>query len=130
MAHTQSAYEAIDGDAYDLVNRLTTLSGAFPEDLHTTVQPLDKKSVAGFMEQAAQYNTRTGWTQTDNANIGLALSNAGEWAAPDGFGAIDSRRPVGPFYQKITDLAYYNNRDFFISANPVLGVQGIYESSR
>lgn len=128
LSHAQSAYEVIDGDAYDLVNRLATLSGAFPADLHTTVQPLDKKSVAEFMEQAAQYNTRTGWTQTDNANIGLALSNAGEWATPDGFGAIDSRRPAGPFYQKITDLAYYNNRDFFISANPVLGVQGIYES--
>lgn len=129
LTHAQSAYEDVDGAAYDLVNRLSTLSGELPQGIHTTVQPLDKKSIAGFMEQAAQYNTRRGWTQTDNANIGLALSNAGEWAAPDGFGAIDSRRPAGPFYQKITDLAYYNNRDFFISANPVLGFQGIYENA-
>lgn len=129
LVQAQSAHVDIDGNAVDLINRLSTLSGALPDDMHNTVQPLLSKDVASFMEQARLYNTRKGWSSVDNSNIMLALSNSGEWSGPDGMGAIASKKEVGPFYPKITDMIYYNDRRFFLSVNPVLGVQGIYENA-
>ncbi len=124
LSMAQSAHVTVDGSEYYLINRLSTLSGRLSDSVHTIVQPLDNRSVAQFMEQTRQYNNISGWSRVDNANIALGLSNVGEWASPDGDGAIDSKTPLTPFYQKVTDLLYSNKKGFFISVNPVVGVEG------
>jgi hypothetical protein len=125
--NAQSNLVSIDGETIDLINRLSTLSGSIPEDLHTTVQPMDAKLVSDFLEQAKRYNTHKAWSRTDNIALSIAASNVGEWAEPDGNGAIASENPIGPFYQKITDLYSYNNRNFFLAINPEIAYQGIFE---
>lgn len=127
IVFAQSAHIAVDDPDYYLINRLTTLSGTISDSTHTFVQPLDNRSVAAFMQQARLYNNQKGWSKTDNSNIAIALSNTGEWSIPDGMGAIDSKIPLSPFYEKITDFLYYNKKDFFISFNPVLGTEGIFD---
>lgn len=128
LSTAQSAHVPVDEDAVYLIRRLSTLTRSLNQNSHTTVQPLLAKDVAAFMEQSRLHNLAKGWGQTDNSNISLVLSNTGEWAQPDGAGAIDARRPLGPFYQKMTDMLYLNNRRFFMSVNPMLGLQGMYEN--
>lgn len=123
----QSSFLPIDGETITLINRLSTLSGELPKDLHTSVQGLDAKSAATFLENAKRYNTHKAWSRTDNIALSIASSNVGEWTEPDGNGAIDAENPIGPFYQKITDLYHYNSNNFFVAINPEIAYQGIYE---
>ena len=129
QSYAQAGFEPIDGEASMLINRLSTLSGKFPDSLHTLVQPLDAKTVANFLSDAKLYNNKIGWSAIDNDRIALAISNVGEWAMPDGKGAIPSSKPAGPFYPTQTDFLYSKSRNFFLSVNPVVGVQYNRESS-
>ncbi|RQO30620.1 hypothetical protein DBR32_07750 [Taibaiella sp. KBW10] len=128
--YAQSAHVDINDGTYGFLNRIETLSGSFSDYLHLSTQALSRKDVALYIKDAQRINLKRGWSNVDNALMSRYLSQNGEWASEDGDGALDSRNPVmGTFYKKKTDFIYHNSRNFFLSANPVLGYQGIYETT-
>lgn len=129
-SYAQSGNVDLNDGTTAFLNRIETLSGSFSDYLHLTTQPLSRRDAALYIKDAQRINLKRGWSNVDNALMSLYLSKNGEWASEDGDGAIDSRNPVlRTFYKKKTDFIYHNGRNFFLSANPVLGYQGLYENT-
>lgn len=130
MATAQSGLVDIQDGTATYLSRIEALSGELSDELHTTVQPLQRKDVVAFLKEAQQQNLRKGWSNTDNGLMSRYLGQNGEWVTEDHDGAIQSRMPVmNTFYKTKTDFIYHNSRNLFLSVNPVLGYQGLYERS-
>lgn len=127
-AFAQSSTVDINDGSAEFLNRIEALSGSFSDSLFLTQQPLTRKDVADHIESAQRGNFTTGWSNIDNTLMRNYLSKNGEWASPDGDGALNSRTPILGLYKKQTDFIYHNKNGFFISVNPILGYQGLYET--
>lgn len=130
-ASGQDTYLQSGSDEYHLLERLEATSGALSDELFLNTQPVSRKDAVLFLqaEKADAYNS--GLSNADNYNINRAISISGEWVPPNGDGAIDSRHSLwNTFYRKQPDFLHINKNGFFLAANPVLGIQGIYEKDK
>lgn len=128
QANAQSAPVDIQDGTAPYLNRIEALSGSFSDQLHSTVQPLLRRDVANFLKEAQRLNLKNGWSNTDNGLMSRYMAANGEWMTEDHDGAVRSRMPVwNTFYKTTTDFIYHNDRNLFLSVNPVLGYQGLYE---
>ena len=126
-ARAQTTYLQLGQEDYQLLDRLETRSGAFSNDLFSTFKPIPRKGAVRFLEQTQQQSQ--GLSRIDQERVARAISVSGEWAS-GGAGAIDSRTPwFNTFYKKQPDFFSIQNPDFFLSVNPVLTAQGIYEQA-
>lgn len=126
----QTTYLQLGHEDYPLLDRLETRSGRLSDNLFTTVKPVSRKALVPFLEAQRTMADSIGLTAIDRYNIDHMISVSGEWAE-NGDGAIDSKLPwfKGTFYKKQPDLVHVKTDNFFLSLNPVLAVQGIYEST-
>lgn len=123
----QSTYLPIGHEDNHLLDRLETRSGKLSNDIFLATQPVSRKGEVSFLTEEKEGGV--GLTNIDKYNIDRAISVSGEWAS-DGNGAIDSKHPwFKKFYKKQPDLVYVNTDNFFLSANPVLTAQDIYEQN-
>ena len=130
QANAQSTPVDIQDGTAQYLNRIEALSGSFSDELHSTVQPLQRRDVANFLKEAQRLNLKNGWSNTDNGLMSRYMASNGEWMTEDHDGAVRSRMPVwNTFYKTTTDFIYHNDRNLFLSVNPVLGYQGLYERS-
>lgn len=127
MADAQTTYLQLGSEDYNVLDRLETKSGSLSNDLFLTVKPVPRKRMVKFLMEQMDDSASNNLSQIDQYNILHAISTSGEWA-PDEDGAIDSKRPwFNTFYKKQPDLLYVKTDDFFLSLNPVLTLQGMYD---
>ena len=129
VTNAQVTYLPLGQEEYHLLDRIETRSGYLSDSTFLTAKPISRKAEVDFLQKQRQDARITELTNVDLYNMYHALSASGEWAA-GGDGAINSKHPVfNAFYRKQPDLVFVNEKGFFLSINPVLGAQGIYESN-
>jgi len=131
LAGAQNTYLPSGSEEYRLLERLETRSGILSDNLFLNMQPVSRKEAVQFLMEEKQNGINSGMSNVDNYNINRALSVSGEWVPPSGDGAIDSRHSLwNTIYRKQPDFININRNGFVFVANPVLGIQGIYENDK
>ncbi len=126
-ASAQTTYLQLNQEDYHLLDRLETRSGALSDDLFLTVKPVARKSAVSFLQEQRKDARITELSGVDRYDIAHAISVSGEWALEEN-GAIDSKKPIlKTFYKKQPDFIYVNTDNFFLSVNPIITAQGMYE---
>lgn len=126
QAVAQTTYLQLGQEDYQLLDRLETRSGRLSNDLFLSVKPVSRKGAVKFLEEQ---DTSVTLTEIDKYNIAHMISVSGEWASDEN-GAIDSKRPwFKSLYKKQPDLVHVKTDNFFLSANPVLTAQAMYEKN-
>lgn len=124
---SQHTYLPLGSDAYFLLDRLSTLSGNYPDTLFQNAMPVTRASLAGYLYEQKSHPYDNDFSRVDYYNINRAIANSGEWE-PNGNGFIPSRHPWGKaFYQNTTNLISVDRPGFFLSVNPVLSATAIYQ---
>ena len=128
-AQAQTTYLQLNQEDYHLLDRLETRSGRLSDDLFLFVKPVSRKSAVEFLQWQRKESRIDNLSEIDKYNVAHAISVSGEWALEQN-GAIDSKRAIlKNFYKKQPDLIYVNNDNFFLSANPIITAQGMYEKN-
>ena len=126
-ANAQTTYLQLGHEDYNVLDRLETRSGVLSNDLFLTVKPMPRKHMVKFLVEQMEDSSGNQLSLIDQYNIERAISASGEWA-PYEDGAIDSKRPwFNTFYKKQPDMLHVKTDDFFLSLNPVLTAQGLYD---
>jgi hypothetical protein len=122
----QTTYLETGVDEYNILDRLETLSGRLTNDFMLTLKPISRKGTVSFLS-ALQDSNATHLSAIDKYNIAHLISKNGEWYK-DSTGTINSKKPLFKnFYKKQPDFFYINKDNFFLSLNPVISGQAIYE---
>jgi len=125
----QTTYLQLGQEDYQLFDRFETRSGRLSTDIFTTIKPISRKGAVSFLEGIRRAGDTIGLSDIDRYNIDHAISVSGEWAT-NVDGAIDSKMPwFKTFYKKQPDFFRVKTDNFFLSVNPVLSAQGIYEKT-
>ena len=128
-AQAQTTYLQLNQEDYHLLDRLETRSGRLSDDLFLFVKPVSRRSAVEFLQWQRKESRIDNLSEIDKYNVAHAISVSGEWALEQN-GAIDSKRAIlKNFYKKQPDLIYVNNDNFFLSANPIITAQGMYEKN-
>ncbi len=149
-ASAQTTYLPSGSPEVGLVERLETMSGKLSDDVFTSQKPFSRKDVVTFLERQRKgrignaqndysdtltepnhyipgllrYENIAAQTDIDKYQITLALGASQEWSNTP----LLSRKPLlKRFYETKTDLFSVREKNFFLSVNPVIGVQAMYE---
>ena len=122
----QTTYIPLAQEEYNILDKLETRTGALSNNLYTGIKPISRKSAVNFLLTQTD-TSRSYLSKIDRFNIAHLISKSGEWV-PDENGAIDSKKPIlKSFYKKQTDMVWVKTDNFFLSLNPVINQQLIYE---
>lgn len=123
----QTTYLQLGQEDYQLFDRFETKSGKLSTDIFTTVKPISRRGAVNFLEGIRREGDSISLSDIDRYNIDHAISVSGEWAS-NGDGAISSRKPwFKTFYKTQPDFFRVKTDNFFLSVNPVISAQGMYE---
>ncbi len=124
----QTTYLPLNDEDYHLLDRMETRTGRLCDSLCLSTRPESRKHVVEYL-QFLQQNESSTYSAIDSINIARLISKNGEWT-PDGDGADDSRHSwLHTFYKKKDDFIYVKTKDFFVTVNPVLSGEAIYQST-
>lgn len=127
-AAAQTTYLQLNHEDYPMYDRLEALSGHLSNDIFTTVKPFARKGAVKFLLDHRAQGDEIGLSKIDEYNIDHAISVSGEWA-PEEAATIKSRKPwFNTFYKTQADFFRVKTPDFFLSVNPVIGLQASYET--
>lgn len=127
--NAQTTYLQLGHVDYELLDRLETRSGKLSDDLFLATKPVSRKSAVKFLMETRENARFIGLNKIDLYNIAHMTSVSGEWAE-ESRGAISSKRPIfNTFYKTQADMIYVNNKDLFLSVNPVISAVGISEQN-
>lgn len=130
-ATAQETYLQSGSDEYHLLERLEARSGVLSNDLFLSAQPVSRKDAVQFLQEEKSAGYDGSGTDVDAYNINRAISISGEWARPNGDGAIDSRKSLwNTIYRKQPDFINVNRNGFFLVANPVLSFQAGFDRDK
>jgi hypothetical protein len=132
----QSTTIPLGSQDYQTLDRLEIISGKLPVQFTGSVKPISRKAAVAYalqMDSLAKGQSRAGdsanprpsipWSATDLYDIRRLIANSGEWAQ-NGDGFTPSRKPLfKTLFNNTTNLLLVNDRDFFLSVNPVLLLQ-------
>ncbi|MFT4062915.1 MAG: hypothetical protein QM642_11235 [Edaphocola sp.] len=130
--HTQAQHTNIPlgNEEYHLLDRLETRSGSLSGQMHLSIKPVDRGAAVAMVQQFKSDFYSAGLSNIDYYNINRAIALSGEYAAPDGNGAIDSKHNLfNTFYAKQTDFLHLQRNGFLFILNPILGGTGIKENN-
>ncbi len=128
----QTTYFEVQDDVTYLVDRLQTKAQQLNTSFTLSSQPLSRKQAIGFLKNLSDNNASESNTMnpllnyTDQEQINKAIATNGEWITdPSGMDAMQrSRRPfLKYFYTTTSNFYHYDDEDFFIVANPVVGIE-------
>ncbi len=122
-AQSQTTYLPAGSPEYDYVDRWEAKSGRLSNDVFTSLKSYSRKEVVTFIE--GQLAGDTGQlTAIDRYQMQRSLGVSSEWSGVE----LESRKPVFKhFYQTQSDLYRVKTPNFFLSVNPVLGLQMLYD---
>lgn len=127
LATAQTTYLQLGHVDYETLDRLETRSGKLSDDLFLSSKPVSRKSLVKFLMDTRHDARFIGLTEIDRYNIAHMTSVSGEWAE-ESRGAFASRHPIfNTFYKTQPDFIYVNNKNLFLSVNPVISAVGISE---
>ncbi|MBS1587318.1 MAG: hypothetical protein JSS82_17420 [Bacteroidetes bacterium] len=125
----QTTYLPINAVDYNLLDKLETRSGYLDAKLFLADKPTSRQDAINFLVEQRRNARFNNLSRVDRDNIRRMESISGEWM-PDGDGAIDSKTPIfRTFYKKQPDFIHVKTDDFFLAANPIVGVQLGYENN-
>jgi len=130
-AGAQETFLQQGSDEYHLLERLEARSGALSDELFLSTQPVSRRDAVHFLqgEKSASYDGAA--SAIDVYNMNRSLSISGEWVAPNGDGAADSRYSLwNTIYRKQPDFINVNREGFFLVANPVLSFQAGFDRDK
>ena len=122
-ACAQTTYLPAGSPEYDYVDRWEAKSGQLSNEVFTTLKSYSRKEVVTFIEGQLAGDT-SGLTAIDRYQMRRSLGVSSEWSGVE----LESRKPVlKNFYQTQSDLYRVKTPNFFLSVNPVLGLQLLYD---
>ncbi|OJW82692.1 MAG: hypothetical protein BGO69_06890 [Bacteroidetes bacterium 46-16] len=128
VANAQVTYLPLGDPGYHLLDRIETRSGNLSDSLFLVDKPVSRRAAVEFLLNTRPDARYIELSKVDLYNMYHARSVSGEWDLEHD-GAIPSKHPVfNTFYRRQPDLVYVNTPGFFLSLNPVLGIQGTYET--
>ncbi len=111
---------------HDFVQRMEIKSGGSASQFHFALQPLERKAMVEFLQEADTTARRL--TRTDRFVIKDIIQSNAEWSAAP---ADTSGRPfLKHFYRTPSDFYRRNEKDLFLVVNPVIHVGLGTESDR
>lgn len=133
QARAQVTYLNPGSPEYHLLDRIETKTGMLSEEFNTAMQPISRKAMVEYLSEFERESRvgRMNSSDVDVFNIGRAISISGEWYenASGESGFVNSRRPIlKHIYKKQSDFINIETDDLFLSVNPVLYLQGGYET--
>jgi hypothetical protein len=130
-SYSQETYLPFGSDEYQLLERLETRSGRLSNRLFLNTRPVSRRSLVEYLASTKSNFYNSGLTNIDFFNINRAISISGEFAKPNGKGAVRSKHPVlNTFYKTQPDLINVNQDGYSLVINPILSFQGIYEKDK
>lgn len=122
-ALAQTTYLPAGSPEYDYVDRWEAKSGQVSNDVFTTLKSYSRKEVVTFIQGQLAGDT-SNLTAIDRFQMRRSLGVSSEWSGVE----LQSRKPVlKNFYQTQSDLYRVKTPNFFLSVNPVLGLQMLYD---
>lgn len=133
-AAAQSTYLSQGSKEYHFIDRIQIKMQDDASLNFSSLKPYNRKYV---IQQAAYFDsirslpdTQAGkgfkplsLGATDEYNMNSLMINSREWVKNDKYNPA-SRKSVGPFYRTKTSLFEVNNKDFYLSVNPILQFWG------
>ncbi len=132
MAFAQSSHIPLGSKDYNLVDRLEIMSGD-PELMFSTIKPLNRRRTVAAVEKLDSAFRAGGagamkLSAIDQYDINSMLVRNMEWSTPRE--SFKSKKSLGKyFYTSPADLYQVNTKDFFLSVNPVIQYQQMFESN-
>ncbi len=132
MAFAQSSHIPLGSKDYNLVDRLEIMSGD-PELMFSTIKPLNRRRTVAAVEKLDSAFRAGGagsmkLSAIDQFDINSMLVRNMEWSTPRE--SFKSKKSLGKyFYTSPADLYQVNTKDFFLSVNPVIQYQQMFESN-
>lgn len=132
LVFSQSSHIPLGSKDYNLVDRLEIMSGD-PELMFSTIKPLSRRRTVSAIEKLDSAS-RAGaagsvkLSAVDQYDINSMLVRNMEWSTPRE--SFKSKKSLGKyFYTSPADLYQVNTKDFFLSVNPVIQYQQMFESN-
>lgn len=112
-----------------LLDRLETCSGKLSDTLFLSQKPISRKDVADFLYNEKTNSYHRELTNVDNYNINRAISISSEWADNNAVRSFTNKPLLNTFYFNPADFIQVNKKGFFLSINPVLSAEGVYQNN-
>lgn len=123
----QTSYLQLGENEYHLLDRLETTTGEFSNDLFLSGKPVSRKSAVNYLESLLDPMNGYLFGTKDQYNILHAISVSSEWGTREN-AAIKTKKPwFGTFYNNQADFFSVNEKNFFLSVNPVISAQVMQE---
>ncbi len=131
ISFAQSSHIPLGSKDYNLVDRLEIMSGD-PELMFSTIKPLNRRRTVAAVEKLDSAFRAGGagsmkLSAVDQYDINSMLVRNMEWSTPRE--SFKSKKSLGKyFYTSPADLYQVNTKDFFLSVNPIIQYQQMFES--
>src|SRR5690606_20188134 len=114
MGYAQHTYLTLGSEEVQLLERLETKSGSFSNQLFLTTKPISRASLVNYLTARKSEINDLHLTNADMYQLNRAVSLSGEWVAPNGDGAEESKYNLfNLIYKKQTDFIHYNSPNVF-----------------
>lgn len=131
LVNAQNTYLQLGEDEYSLLDRLETKSGRLSDRLFLSGKPLSRATTVSFLEMLTD---SIKITKVDRYRSIHAIAISNEWrgnqSGEAAFTVLRAKPWLGTFYKTGADFIYVNNKDFFLSVNPVISAQVMQEQVR
>lgn len=136
-AIAQSTTIPLGSQDYQTLDRLEIKSGTLPTQFSGTIKPISRKAAVAYAQQmdslglsnngsandSGKNRTSIHWSEVDQYDIQRLIANSGEWSKNSN-AFVQSKHPfLKSFFKNTTNLVTVNEKDFFLSVNPVLLLQ-------
>lgn len=128
LAKAQTTYLQLGEDEYQLLDRLETKSGRLSDRLFLSGKPVSRATTVSFLEQSMD-SLRLNKIDQYRSIHAIAISSEwlGNQSDEGAFTVLRAKPWLGAFYKTGADFVYVNNKDFFLSVNPVISAQVMRE---
>ena len=128
LAMEQSSYPQLGSKEYDLLSRMEIKLSKDTVLNFLTDKPFSRKQLVGVIQSLDSNHENIAWTDIDRYNMENALMDNSEWVSGTKEGFASKKPFLGVFYKTRPDFFEVDQKDFYLSVNPVLQLRAAKEN--